>query len=200
MLSPSNAIKRCRRHQTPPPPPPLNAVFIVHRRHRHHCRCCRHHHQRCWPLHHYQLTKKEAAASPPPAYQWQHQNENLYKSRRLGLILLIYSMFGPEFWCLSLNFLEASGELKCLVLFLHTRWVPEATGKKMAERRQHMWRSREVFLSLVTIEGSNTQGKSLRKNLYQAYDVRVFLRIVDLLACQKWHACISFPPKKGGVC
>ncbi len=57
-------------------------------------------------------------------------------------------------------------------------------------------RSWEIFLSLVIIEGSNTQGKSLRKNLYQAYDVQVFLRIVDLLACWKWHVCVSFLPKK----
>jgi hypothetical protein len=34
------------------------------------------------------LTNKEAA--PPPAYQWQHQGENIYKSRGLGLIQLIY--------------------------------------------------------------------------------------------------------------
>ncbi len=46
------------------------------------------------------------------------------------------------------------------------------------------------------IEGSNTQGKSLSKNLYQAYDVQVLLRIVDLLACWKWHVCVNFPPKK----
>jgi hypothetical protein len=38
-------------------------------------------------------------------------------------------------------------------------------------------------LSLGNIKGSNRQGKSLRKILYQAYDMQVFLRIVNLLAC-----------------
>jgi len=34
--TPSNAIKRCCRHQSPPPPPPLDAVSIIH-----HCQSCR---------------------------------------------------------------------------------------------------------------------------------------------------------------
>jgi hypothetical protein len=44
-----------------------------------------------------------------------------------------------------------------------------------------------LLTSLGKIEGSNPQGqgKSLRKILYQAYDVHVFLRIENLLACQK---------------
>ena len=32
------------------------------------------------------LQKKEATTAPPPVYQWQYQRENVYKSRRLGLI------------------------------------------------------------------------------------------------------------------
>ena len=84
---PSNTVECCCRHRTPPPPPPLNAVFIVQRCHRsHRCR----HHWRCLPPHHRPLTNKEAAAPPPPVYQWQHQGENVYKSRGLGLIQLIY--------------------------------------------------------------------------------------------------------------
>jgi hypothetical protein len=39
------------------------------------------------PPHHCPLPKKEAAAAPPPACQRQHQRQNVYKSRRLGLIL-----------------------------------------------------------------------------------------------------------------
>jgi hypothetical protein len=39
------------------------------------------------------LPKKEAAAAPPPVCQRQHQRENVYKSRQLGLILtFIYSI------------------------------------------------------------------------------------------------------------
>jgi hypothetical protein len=38
------------------------------------------------------LPKKEATAAAPPVYQRQHQCENVYKSRRLGLISLIYSI------------------------------------------------------------------------------------------------------------
>ncbi len=52
------------------------------------------------------------------------------------------------------------------------------------------------FTSLEKIEGSNPQGKSLHKILYQAYDVQVFLRIVNLLAFQKWHTCVSLLPKE----
>jgi hypothetical protein len=33
------------------------------------------------------LPKKEAAAPPPPACQQQHQSENIYKPKRIGLIL-----------------------------------------------------------------------------------------------------------------
>jgi hypothetical protein len=38
------------------------------------------------------LTKKEAAAAPPPAFQLPHHHENIYKSRQLGLISLIYNI------------------------------------------------------------------------------------------------------------
>ncbi len=46
--------------------------------------CC-HRHYRCSTLC-LSLPKKEATAALPPAYQWQHQHENINKSRQLGLI------------------------------------------------------------------------------------------------------------------
>jgi hypothetical protein len=60
-----------------PPPPPLLLPLGHHRLHRHHC----------GQTHRRQMPKKEATAAAPPGYQWQHQRENVYKSRRLGLIL-----------------------------------------------------------------------------------------------------------------
>jgi hypothetical protein len=59
-----------------PPPPPLPLTPSHHRLHRHHRG------QTC----HRPLPKKEARAAAPPAYQRQHQRENVYMSRRLGLI------------------------------------------------------------------------------------------------------------------
>jgi hypothetical protein len=59
-----------------PPPPLLPLPLGGHRCHRHH-RDQTH----CPPL-----QKKETTAAAPPAYQWQHHHENIYKSRRLGLI------------------------------------------------------------------------------------------------------------------
>ncbi len=55
------------------------------------------------------------------------------------------------------------------------------------------------FLSSGNIEGSNTQGKSTCKILYQAYDVRIFLRIVDLLRLARMPKMTwvrKFPAKK----
>jgi hypothetical protein len=59
-----------------PPPPPLPLPLGCHRLHRYH------HGQTC----HCQMSKKEATAAAPPVYQWQHQRENIYKSRQLGFI------------------------------------------------------------------------------------------------------------------
>jgi hypothetical protein len=63
----------------PLPPLPLPPGPHCHRRHH------RHHHHR-GPTHRCLLPKKESTAAPPPAYQRQHQSENIYKSRQLGLI------------------------------------------------------------------------------------------------------------------
>jgi hypothetical protein len=63
-----------------PPPPPLSPPSGHHR---HHC-----HHRGL--THQCLLPKKEAKAAPSAAYQQQYQHKNIYKSRRLGLIQLIY--------------------------------------------------------------------------------------------------------------
>ncbi len=109
----------------------------------------------------------------------------------------------PDHACVLSPFLTSvcwfSPKICCLVSVSHLV-SNDSSDVKSASFFDNAWggRSHEVFcfLSSVIIEGSNTQGKSLRKNLYQAYDVQAFLRVVDLLACQKWHACISFPLKK----
>jgi hypothetical protein len=59
-----------------PPLPPLPLLPGHYRHHRHHRGQTRH----------LPLPKKEATAAAPPVYQWQHQHENVYKSRRLGFI------------------------------------------------------------------------------------------------------------------
>jgi hypothetical protein len=69
------------RRPSPPPPPlplPLPLPPGHHRLQRHHRGQTRRR----------KLLKKEATAAAPPAYQRQHQRENVYKSRRLGLINL----------------------------------------------------------------------------------------------------------------
>ncbi len=77
----------------PPPPPPPLLLLPSHRRL--HC----HHHGQ---THRRPLPKKEATAAAPPAYQRQHQHENVYKSRWLGLIYLIYSIWRVQ--CRSREF------------------------------------------------------------------------------------------------
>jgi hypothetical protein len=69
---------------TLPPPPPLPLPPGCHSRHRHPCGQT---HHRPWP-------RKEATSASPPADQWQHQCENVYKSRQLELILLTYGIKG----------------------------------------------------------------------------------------------------------
>jgi hypothetical protein len=72
------SVKRCHHHRTPPPllpprPPPfLNAIFAA---------------DVFPPPHNCPLPKKEAVAASPTAYQQQHQRENIYRFRQLGLIL-----------------------------------------------------------------------------------------------------------------
>jgi ABC-type transport system involved in multi-copper enzyme maturation permease subunit len=61
-----------------PPLPPLPLPPGHHRLH------CHHRGQTCC----HPLPKKEATAAAPPAYQWQHQLENVYKSRQLDLFNL----------------------------------------------------------------------------------------------------------------
>ncbi len=78
-------LLRCLRRTLPLP----SNANEHHRHHRHHLHCrCRCH---CQPPpllpHHCSLPKKEAAAAPAPAHQRQHQRKNIYKSRRLGLVL-----------------------------------------------------------------------------------------------------------------
>ncbi len=64
-------------HPLPPlPPPPLPLPLGRHCLHRHNC----------GQTHRHPLPKEEAIAAAPPAYQWQHQRENVFKSRWLGLI------------------------------------------------------------------------------------------------------------------
>jgi hypothetical protein len=95
-----------------PPPPPLPLPPDHHRLQRHHHgQTCRH-----------PLPKKEATAAAPPAYQWQHQRENVYKSRRLGHIKLstVFEVFDDGRGNLAISKLLAK---KKLYLFcdLHTR-------------------------------------------------------------------------------
>jgi hypothetical protein len=61
-----------------PSPPPLPLPLPPGRHQLHH-----HHHGQ---THRRPLLKKEATVAAPPAYQWQHQCENIYKSRQLGHI------------------------------------------------------------------------------------------------------------------
>ena len=70
----SNAVGRCRCHRTHLSPTPLKPVFTIVAA------------VALPPSHRRPLTKKEAAAAPPPAYRRQHQCENVYMSRRLGLM------------------------------------------------------------------------------------------------------------------
>jgi hypothetical protein len=75
-LSLPAALAANRRPLPPPPPLPLPpGRHCLHRYHR--GQTCRR-----------SLPKKEATAAAPPAYQWQHQRENVYKSRRLDLFNL----------------------------------------------------------------------------------------------------------------
>jgi hypothetical protein len=66
-----------------PPPPPLPLPLGHHRLHSHHHGQTRRH----------PLPKKEATAAAPPAYQRQHQRKNVYKSRQLGLMYLLSTVF-----------------------------------------------------------------------------------------------------------
>jgi hypothetical protein len=68
------AANRCPTLPLPPLPLPPSR----------HCLHPYHRGQTC----HRPLPKKEATAAAPPAYQWQHQCENVYKSRRLDLFNL----------------------------------------------------------------------------------------------------------------
>jgi hypothetical protein len=74
---PSNATAT-GLYSPPPPPPPLPLPPGQYCCHCHHCSQGCH---RPWP-------KKEATAAPPPENQQQHQCENVYKSRKLGHIIL----------------------------------------------------------------------------------------------------------------
>ncbi len=56
--------------------------------------------------------------------------------------------------------------------------------------------SGEFFVSSGKIEGSDPQGESQVRIFYQAYDVQVFLRIVNLRPCWKWLVCVNFPPNE----
>jgi hypothetical protein len=48
----------------------------------------RRHHHHCSQTHHCPWPKKEATAAPPPVDHQQHQCENVYKFRQLGLFNL----------------------------------------------------------------------------------------------------------------
>jgi hypothetical protein len=78
MLSLLAAFAANRRPSPPPPPLPLTLPPGRHRLHRHHRGQTRRR----------PLPKKEATAATPPAYQRQHQDENVHKSRRLDLFNL----------------------------------------------------------------------------------------------------------------
>jgi hypothetical protein len=46
------------------------------------------------------------------------------------------------------------------------------------------------------IEGSDSQGESLRKKLYQAYHMLQKVKSVDMSTCRHFQICRVFPPEK----
>jgi hypothetical protein len=73
------------------------------------------------------LPKKEATAAAPPAYQWQHQLENVYKSRRLDLFnLSTVSREFSDYQVVSLKKIAPFFAMYILVdasLYVFGRWL-----------------------------------------------------------------------------
>ena len=58
-----------------------------------------------------------------------------------------------------------------------------------------MWEDSEFFHG-EEFEGSDPQGESLRKFLFQAYHMLKKVKSAQMLSCQYFHICRVFPPHK----
>jgi hypothetical protein len=79
---------------------------------------------------------KQYEVIPTSLNSYVSKSMNSYHLTPWSLINTEHCVFGPEFRCFSLNLPVVSGELKRLVLVLHTGRVPEATGGEMTLKRE----------------------------------------------------------------